>query len=520
MRAAGRGISPGLEPQHKARKILVPRSYHLKLSPITSVIFTLFLMGSVFKEARAGGTGDIIVTDDFIGKLGTASTNGFNGGSANAFFTPLGTNNRTCETCHISDDAYTISPATAKNVARKNFRDPLFDPVDGGADCPPVSYFLPDARNASLMLQYALIREQIPIPSNAEFSIDSARNPKNCQIWPLSPDWDKISGKLVVFRRPLPTTNLLFLSDVRWDARETRQPIITGQNFTNTGPLDFDLGSQANGASVTHELSSPITGTQAQTDIVAFERNLFTAQLSLKTLKDLSDRGGPGYLAKKIAPNFFFGQNDPLGKNFSPNVFTLFADWEPQRHGKGHDNRTDLQKAIGEGERIFNNRTFTIANVQGLNSAKGDPLYNPTDPLAGKPIVGTCSTCHNTPNVGNHSSSLPLNIGVANAILVDNDGLPLRPILDTANLPVYTLKSSSGSMVRVTDPVRALITGRWEDVGKVKVPVLRGLAGRPPYFHNGSAQDLATVVSFYNARFSIGLTPEESNALMLFLLAL
>ena len=58
------------------------------------------------------------------------------------------------------------------------------------------------------------------------------------------------------------------------------------------------------------------------------------------------------------------------------------------------------------------------------------------------------------------------------------------------------------------------------DVGKVKTPVLRGLAARPPYFHNGSAKDLATVISFYNSRFNIGLTPEESRSLMLFLLAL
>jgi cytochrome c peroxidase len=58
------------------------------------------------------------------------------------------------------------------------------------------------------------------------------------------------------------------------------------------------------------------------------------------------------------------------------------------------------------------------------------------------------------------------------------------------------------------------------DVGKVKTPVLRGLAARPPYFHNGSAKDLATVISFYNARFNISLSPQESRALELFLSAL
>jgi cytochrome c peroxidase len=181
---------------------------------------------------------------------------------------------------------------------------------------------------------------------------------------------------------------------------------------------------------------------------------------------------------------------------------------------------TAEQQVIGEGEEIFNNRTFTITNVQGLNGARSDPLYNPADPLADKSIVGTCSTCHNTPDVGNHSTSLLLNIGTTTAVPVDNRGQPIPDILDTTNLPIYTLKSSAGSVVSVTDPGRALITGQWVDVGKVKVPVLRGLAARPPYFHNGSARDLATVVSFYNARFSIGLTPQESSALVLFLSAL
>ncbi|HET6374533.1 MAG TPA: hypothetical protein VFF88_00650, partial [Methylocella sp.] len=136
------------------------------------------------------------------------------------------------------------------------------------------------------------------------------------------------------------------------------------------------------------------------------------------------------------------------------------------------------------------------------------------------PIVGTCSTCHNTPNVGNHSTPLPMNTGVASAIPVNNAGQPVLGILDIAQFPVYTLKSSTGATVRVTDPGRALISGQWTDVGKVKVPVLRGLAARAPYFHNGSAKDLGAVIAFYNARFNIGLTQEESRALELFLSAL
>jgi cytochrome c peroxidase len=72
----------------------------------------------------------------------------------------------------------------------------------------------------------------------------------------------------------------------------------------------------------------------------------------------------------------------------------------------------------------------------------------------------------------------------------------------------------------VTDPGRALISGKWVDVGKTKGPILRGLSGRAPYFHNGSAPDLATVVKFYDARFGIGLTDAEEADLTNFLSAL
>lgn len=71
--------------------------------------------------------------------------------------------------------------------------------------------------------------------------------------------------------------------------------------------------------------------------------------------------------------------------------------------------------------------------------------------------------------------------------------------------------------MQTTDPGRALITGKWADIGKVKGPVLRGLAARAPYFHNGSAQSLAEVVDFYNVRFAIGFTAREKQDLVNFL---
>jgi len=61
----------------------------------------------------------------------------------------------------------------------------------------------------------------------------------------------------------------------------------------------------------------------------------------------------------------------------------------------------------------------------------------------------------------------------------------------------------------VTDPGRALITGKCADIGKLKGPILCGLAARAPYFHNRSAATLSDVVEFYNQRFGIGFTDQQ-----------
>ena len=65
-----------------------------------------------------------------------------------------------------------------------------------------------------------------------------------------------------------------------------------------------------------------------------------------------------------------------------------------------------------------------------------------------------------------------------------------------------------------------MITGKFADAGKFKGPILRGLAARAPYFHNGSAQTLEDAVDFYDSRFAIGFTAQEKSDLVAFLRSL
>jgi cytochrome c peroxidase len=91
----------------------------------------------------------------------------------------------------------------------------------------------------------------------------------------------------------------------------------------------------------------------------------------------------------------------------------------------------------------------------------------------------------------------------------------------TPDLPLLTLvNKSTGAQLQVTDAGRAMITGKWADIGKFKGPVLRGLAARAPYFHNGSAATLAEVISFYNTRFNLNLSAQQQADLGAFLATL
>jgi len=208
-------------------------------------------------------------------------------------------------------------------------------------------------------------------------------------------------------------------------------------------------------------------------------------------------------------PKFFIGINDPLGQNptrapFSPEIFDLYGHWA---NPHGHSSKNERRQAIARGEQLFNSTKIDITGVAGLNDALDQPH-----------ISGFCGTCHDTPNVGNHSARAPLNIGVANA------GADSPPALNITGLPVFTIWCTkgpvAGKVFEVTDPGLGLITGKCADIGKVKGPILRGLAARAPYFHNGSAATLADVVEFYNQRFDIGFLEQQKADLVAFLTAL
>jgi hypothetical protein len=436
---------------------------------------------------------------DPSGSIGTVQPGGLTLTATNPFFQDLGMNGRTCFTCHQPQDGWSLTPVTVQDrFVKSHGTDPVFRVVDG-ATCPTADVSTLAAQWAAyrLLLTKGLIRVALPLPPTPatvlEYQVMAVHDPYTCTTDPRTGltsggASQPTAGLVSVYRRPLPATNLDFLSAVMWDGREA------------------SLETQAVDATLGHA-QAQTAPTPAQVEqIVAFETGLFTAQYldnQAGILTGGQARGGPGALAQQP---FYIGINDPLGNNptgapFTSTIFTLYTPWlTPLR-----ENAVAQQRAsIARGEQLFNTRAFDITGVAGL-----------TDVLGQARLPGFCGTCHDTPNVGNHSVKAPLDIGVAD---------PAPPGLDVAALPVFTLRCIAGPLAgqvfRVTDPGRALITGHCADIGKFKGPILRGLAARAPYFHNGSAGTLADVVSFYDQRFHLGLSEQEKTDLVNFLKAL
>jgi hypothetical protein len=280
------------------------------------------------------------------------------------------------------------------------------------------------------------------------------------------------------------SSNLEFVvgTFIMWDGREA------------------SLASQASDATVQHaQASAPPTPDQLA-KIVAFESSLFSAQTSVTGLGSLLEGGATGGPVALSQMPFALNTNAPQPPPTPPvtrNVFTSYASWANDPDAK--------RQAVARGEDIFNNRVF----------GNGPP------PLRA-PM--TCTLCHSSINVGNndHSGS---DGGAIQATGTSGEGplaFPNSAQFLAPDLPTYTLKrKSDGAILKNNDPGRAVITGKWNDVGRFKTPSLRALAARAPYFHNGMAKTLLDVVNFYDKGKAIpsnlGFTDQEKADLVAFL---
>ncbi len=266
----------------------------------------------------------------FLDETGFSATNSTTGylDLSGPFFQSLGTNGRTCGTCHSPSDGFGLSALDAQLRYRLTHgRDPLFDQIDGST-CPtgPV--------NNSLVVNNGLIRIPLQVPPNEydsslpQFTITAVVDPYGCALTTNAQGQQIVS----VYRRPLPSTNLGFSSAVMFDGRESFfYPLNNGQTFSAN--LNTDLTQQAIDATMGHaQADQPPTQEQLR-QMVGFELALNSAQLIDFFAGNLYGQhgslGGPQYLPNQ---QYYPGINDslggdPQGHQFNPNVFTIYTSW-------------------------------------------------------------------------------------------------------------------------------------------------------------------------------------------------
>src|SRR5258707_3797313 len=256
-------------------------SFRLARQHVRFVLCAAFL-GVATLVAIVGVSGQqfsFIPNGTFFGNPGGASeTHSTTGGGMDLtgpFFQSLGTNGRSCGSCHQPSDGMSVS---AVNVQQRfsltQGQDPIFRTVDGSNCNHSIDISTLAGRSAaySLLRTRGLIRIAIAVPASADYQVVSVNNPYGCN------ESDVIS----MYRRPLPSTNLRFLSAVMFDGRESTASTSTTKILFSNYPdsLLNDLAHQSVDATINHaqgDGSRPTPTEQQQ--IVDFEMALSTAQI-------------------------------------------------------------------------------------------------------------------------------------------------------------------------------------------------------------------------------------------------
>jgi hypothetical protein len=262
------------------------------------------------------------------------------------------------------------------------------------------------------------------------------------------------------FRRPLATANFHIARNVGWHDQD------------GNGSLDVHAGltSQASGNITGAQQGAPATAATIES-IVEYEEGLRFAQQSVNGVGLLTSCGAAG------GPENLSSQQQVAGR------FNLYDAWIGLKPGSCATHIADEKRA---------------------QIARGQELFNAVNPNG-----RSCGGCHSAQNNGSNVNGTLFDVGAS------------RPEFRQPGMPLYTVRNKTTLEVRqTTDPGRALKSGRWADMDRFKVPSLRGLSARAPYFHNGTAATLNDVILHYQQALGFQFTPEQREALVAFLQSL
>jgi cytochrome c peroxidase len=382
-------------------------------------------------------------------------------------------NDRSCASCHVPEDNFTLTPEHVERLYRKNPNDPLFSAID--ADDPNAKVLTFDH------LRKGLIRVGLTLPANMDL-IDDA-------------------GKVIT-----PNDRLINV----WRS----VPSIADSSFTAPYQLDGregTLASQAQGAINGHSqgLTTPLTERQR---IAAFESSIFSSDRA-GTVADALLRG---VLPEKI-----------------PDVEDKLVLTAQETRGREVYEQVCAACHGGVTKNVIVDRTVHKMAFPTLKP-DGTVLFPPVPPdqTSGAFVMPVYAEQPNNEfiNVGSAYENYLAHVDATEHVSFTKDlsfpqyrfrfykdatrkevvaelppKLPRNP--DFPDNPFFLafdengnfiLGPNQGSQLYSTDPGRAAITGDPYDFEAFDIPTMRGIAKTAPYWHNNISETLEDVVELYS----------------------
>ena len=221
-----------------AQRFAIDSGVNMRPSQLTTFVVAMVLLGSMTEAANGQSLPNLFPLPNRSGLLETYNVNHAPISLTGAFFQSLGTNGRSCGSCHRPAEGWSVSAADVQlRFLLTQGLDPIFRTNDGSNCDQDIDTSTVQARRQaySLLLSRGLIRIALHVPSNAEFTVESVNNPYGCSD----------TSTLSMYRRPLPATNLEFLSTLMWDGRESTPPSTVKITYPDTGQLLTDLSSSS-----------------------------------------------------------------------------------------------------------------------------------------------------------------------------------------------------------------------------------------------------------------------------------
>ena len=284
-------------------------------------------------------------------------------------------------------------------------------------------------------------------PGGAQFAVTAVDDPYNCNTNPVTGLTSTTTGIVSTYRRPLPSTNLGFLSAIMWDGRE---PSLSSQ------ATDATLGPRA-GQYAAHRRAG------------GRDRRIRKRHIRRPSLRRSGGQPGRRRQHRRsgctvaATAEFLHRRERSAGTESAPvpftsQIFDLYRPWLACRASATVAPDVNRSRAARRCSTIPTSTSLTFRASTTISASRA--FRDSAAPATTRPTWATTRSRRRS------TSAFPTPV-------------EKPPVLDISGLPVFTLTCTQGPLAgqiyKVTDAGKAMISGQCKDIGRFKGPFCVGL---------------------------------------------